>query len=232
MDSATRRHDTTTERSSSMSYRAFGGTRRFLAAFTLVAALAFLGAASASAAEFRAGAEEAQVKATNSGNHVFTAGLVGNISCTEATFTGELVPTPAKTLDVLAAYNNCTFLGVSGVKVTMNGCKYHFQQPEGSGPFTGKVDIVNCTEGKPITFGTASCTVTVPEQSNLSQVKYTNQATSPKTVKVESNVTGITYTATGVCNGFPGTHSDGVYTGTAIAKAFNEAGEQVDAFIE
>lgn len=202
-----------------------------LAAVMAVAATAFVGIASASAAEFRAEAEEARVHATNTGNHVFTAGLIGNISCTEATFSGELIPVPSPTLDVLAEYNNCTFLGVPGVKVNMNGCKYHFQQPTGSGPYTGKVDVV-CPAGKVITFGTATCTVTVPGQTNLSEVKYTNLATSPKTVKVEANVSGITYTATGVCNGFPGEHSDGVYKGTADATAETEGEEIVGAWVE
>lgn len=195
--------------------------------------MAFVGVASASAAEFRAGSNPAKVTATNTNNHVFTAGLVGNISCEKATFTGELVATPAKTLDVTPEYTKCTFLSVPGVEVKMNGCKYHFQQPEGEkpGPFTGKVDVI-CPAGKTITFGTATCSVSVPEQKNLSKVKYTNEATSPKTVKVESEVTGITYTATGACNGFPGTHNDGVYKGTAIAKAEDEFGTQVNAFIE
>jgi hypothetical protein len=194
--------------------------------------MAFVGVASASAAEFRAGSNPAKVTATNTNNHVFTAGLIGNISCEKATFTGELVATPAKTLDVTPEYTKCTFLGVSGVEVKMNGCKYHFQQPEGAGPFTGKVDVI-CPAGKTITFGTATCSVSVPEQKNLSKVKYTNQGTSPtRTVNVESEVTGITYTATGACNGFPGTHSDGVYKGAATAKAEDEFGAQVDAFIE
>lgn len=215
-----------------MSYRGHSSKTLCLAALAAVAAMAFVGVASASAAEFRAGSNPAKVTATNTNNHVFTAGLIGNISCEKATFTGELVATPAKTLDVTPEYTKCTFLGVSGVEVKMNGCKYHFQQPEGAGPFTGKVDVI-CPAGKTITFGTATCSVSVPEQKNLSKVKYTNQGTSPtRTVNVESEVTGITYTATGACNGFPGTHSDGVYKGAATAKAEDEFGAQVDAFIE
>jgi hypothetical protein len=215
-----------------MSYRGHSGKTLCLAAITAVAAMAFVGVASASAAEFRAGSNPAKVTAANTNNHVFTAGLVGNISCEKATFTGELVATPAKTLDVTPAYSKCTFLGVAGVEVKTNGCKYHFQQPEGAGPFTGKVDVV-CPAGKTITFGTATCTVTVPPQTNLSKVEYINKkASEPWFVEVVANVTGIEYTATGACNGFPGTRKDGVYKGAASAKAFDEFGTQVNGWVE
>jgi hypothetical protein len=215
-----------------MSYRGHSGKTLCVAAIAAVAAMAFIGVASASAAEFHAGSNPARVKATNTNNHVFTAGLIGNISCESATFTGGFVAVPAKTLEVTPAYSKCTFLGVSNVEVKTNGCKYVFKQPEGSGPFTGKVDVV-CPEGKTITFGTATCTVTVPGQTGLSKVEYVNtKTTEPWDVDVTANVTGIEYTATGACNGFPGTHKDGVYKGAATAIAENEAEEIVNAWIE
>jgi hypothetical protein len=215
-----------------MSYRGHSGKTLCVAAIAAVAAMAFVGVASASAVEFRANAEEARVHGTNTGNHVFTAGLVGNISCEEATFTGELVPVPAKTLTITPEYKKCTFLGVANVVVNMNGCDYVFKQPEGAGPYTGKVDVV-CPTGKKITFGTATCTVTVPAQSNLSSVEYINkQAKEPWFVEVVANVTGIEYTAEGACNGFPGTRKDGVYKGAADAKAFDAFGTQINGWVE
>jgi hypothetical protein len=227
-----------------MSYRAHRSRTLGLAAIAALAAMAFVGVASASAepAEFWAAeAEEARVHATNEDNHIFTAGLVGNISCTEATFDGTWEVVPSPTITVQPSYNDCTFLTVPNVKVNMNGCEYHFDQPQrvntGShnGPFTGTVDVV-CPAGKVITFGTATCTVTVPSQSNLSEVTYTNLPAEPpltpfKKVTVESHVTGITYTATGICNGVPGTRSDGEYEGSALAHAENELEEEVDAWV-
>jgi hypothetical protein len=215
-----------------MSYRGHSGKTLCVAVVAAVAAMAFVGVASASAAEFRANASEAKVVATNTGNHVFTAGLIGNISCEEATFTGTLVPVPAKTLEVEPNYKKCTFLGVTGVEVHTNGCKYLFQQPEGTGPYSGKVNVV-CPGTNKITFGTASCTITVGSQSNLSKIEYVNKkATEPWFVEVIANVTGIKYTATGTCNNLPGEHSDGVYKGTADAKAFDALENQVNAWVE
>lgn len=213
-------------------------TRNFkVLGLTLVALLAMtaLSASAASAAEFRheGGAEKARVIANNAGegNHVFTAGLIGSISCSTATFTGtSFVTSPQATITVSPAYSNCTFLGISNVKVNMEGCTYRFNTPTGSGPYTGSVTVL-CPAGKKINFEASGCKVEVGEQT-VSSVSHTNLATSPKSVTVKSNVTGITYTGSALCPGATGTHSDGTYTGSAIAKAETELGEVVGAFLE
>lgn len=191
-------------------------------------------ASAASAAEFRhEGGENARVIASNAGegNHVFTAGLIGSISCGTATFTGtSYVTSPQATITVAPAYSSCTFLGISNVKVNMEGCTYRFNTPTGTGPFTGTVTIL-CPAGKKINFEASGCKVEVGEQT-VSSVSHTNLATSPKSVTVKSNVTGITYTGSVLCPGATGTHSDGTYSGSAIAKAETELGEVVGAFLE
>ena len=181
-------------------------------------------ATAASANEFHAAESPAAVDATNKGNHVFTAGVVGNISCETATFTGKEQAVPTKEVTVEPAYSNCVFLGVK-TTVNTNGCTYKFTEPAG-----GKVDVV-CPTGKQIEFEALGCRVKVGSQNGLGTVSYTNIEAKTK-VEVVANVTGITYTSEGLCNGLPGVHSDGVYEGTAIAKGTNEVGETIAVWVE
>jgi hypothetical protein len=195
----------------------------------VVLATMAVSAAAASAAEFNAAESPAKVNAINEGNHVFTAGIVGSISCKKATFTGEeFKAVPTKEVTVTPSYTECTFLGVSTV-VNTNGCDYTFTEPTGTGPFTGKVDV-GCPTGKSIEFEALSCRVKVGAQTGLGTITYTNQING--TVKVAAKVTGITYTSEGACNGLPGVHSDGVYEGTAIASGENEAGETISVSVK
>lgn len=201
-------------------------------------AMSAVAASAASAAEFfhEAPAEEptARVVAKNEGNHNFTAGLIGTISCEVATFTGtSFVTSPQKTITVTPAYSGCTFLGISGVVVNVHECTYTFLEPTGAGPFTGSVDV-NCPEGKKIEFEATGCKIAVGKQGPLSSVTYTNQAATEKlvkSVKVAANVTKIKYTASGSCK-ILGEKEDGSYSGTAIAEGETELGTRVGAFIK
>jgi hypothetical protein len=198
--------------------------------FALVVAFAAtaLSASAASAAEFTAAESPAKVNATNEGNHVFTAGIVGSISCKKATFTGEeFQVVPAKQVTVTPSYTECTFLGVP-TTVKTNGCDYTFTEPTGTGPFTGKVDV-GCPTGKTIEFEALGCRVKVGAQTGLGTVTYTNQANG--TVKVAAKVSSIKYVSEGACNGLPGEHSDGTYEGTAIASGENEVGETISVSV-
>jgi hypothetical protein len=192
-----------------------------------------LSASAASAAEFTAAESPAKVNATNEGSHVFTAGIVGNISCKKATFTGEeFQEVPTKEVTVTPSYTECTFLGVP-TTVKTNSCDYTFTEPTGTGPFTGKVDV-GCPTGKTIEFEALGCRVKVPAQSGstetgLGTVTYTNQENG--TVKVAAKVSSIEYVSEGACNGLPGKHTDGVYEGTAIASGENELGETISVSV-
>ena len=223
--------DTPTKRSFTMNgkFKTLGLT--LVAMFAMTA----LSASAASAAEFHhEGEEDARVIASNAGegNHVFTAGLIGSISCSTATFTGtSYVTSPQPTVTVTPVYGGCTFLGAKEVKVNTEGCTYRFNTPTGAAsPFTGSVTIL-CPAGKKINFTAEGCTVEVGEQT-VSSVSYTNLATSPKSVTVKSNVTGITYTGGLLCPGATGTHSNGTYAGSAISKAETTLGEVVGAFVQ
>jgi len=203
-------------------------------AFVAVLAMSAVVASAASAAKFNAnsGGEDVIVHAKGS-NHKFTTNA-GAINCETATFlgTGFITP-PTSTLDVSPSYGGCEFLLVLGVAVEMNGCTYHFNEPQSTGNpavFTGTVNVVcPVTEGveDKIRFSAAGCTVTVGSQSNLGTVTYTNEG---GVVHVEANITGIKYTQSGTC--LPnGTFTNGTYKGTAIATAENTSGEPVEVFI-
>lgn len=211
--------------------------RRFRAlGITLVAmfAITAMSASAASAAEFRhQGAEDARVIANNTGqgNHVFTAGLIGSISCSTATFTGtSYVTSPQPTVTVAPTYTGCTFLGVANVKVNMEGCTYQFETPTGAGPFTGSVTVL-CPAGKKINFEASGCKVEVGEQT-VKTITYVNQPGPPKSVKVTSDATGITYTGAGLGCAVTGTKNDGTYSGSVISKAETTLGEVVGAYLE
>lgn len=195
-------------------------------------AMSAVAASAASAAEFFHEAEStARVTGHNEGVHKFTAGLIGTIECEEAIFTGtEYVTSPQKTVTVLPEYKKCTFLKIPNVVVNMNGCTYTFNQPTGTGPFTGTV-TVNCPTGKSIEFEASGCKISVSGQGPLSSVTYTNLATAPKSVKISASVSKITYTASGTCTVL-GTKTDGTYSGTALADAETESETLVGAFIK
>jgi hypothetical protein len=207
-------------------------TRMFGLAVLAAFAMSAVAASAASAAEFfHEGEGLARVIAKNEGSHKFTAGLIGTIECKKATFTGtSFVTSPQKTVTVEPVYSECTFLGISGVVVKTNGCTYTFNQPTGTGPFTGTV-TVNCPAGKSIEFEATGCKIEVGAQGPLSSVTFTNLATTPKLVKVAASVSKITYTASGSCTVL-GKKEDGSYSGIALSDAETEGGELVGGFIK
>jgi hypothetical protein len=154
-------------------------------------------------------------------NHIFTIEGGLETKCKTAHFEGTQAGTEAATLTVHPEYSGCTAFGLSAT-INTASCKYEFLEPTGTGPFTGSLNIVNCST--PITITAGTCKVTVTNQGPIGSVTYTNEATTPKTVKVAASVTGITYTKTEdgfLCplNG-TGTNSDGTYKGDTIAKGF------------
>jgi len=204
-----------------------------LAVLTAFAMSAVVASAASAAEFFHEAAGTARVTAHNEGVHKFTAGLIGTIECKKATFTGtEYVTSPQKTVTVTPNYEECTFLGIPGVKVETHKCAYRFNQPTGTGPFTGTVNILNCPAGEEIEFEATGCKIEVGTQGPLSSITYTNQLTSPKSVKVAASISkSITYTASGTCTVL-GTKTDGTYSGTAIADAETELLELVGVFIK
>lgn len=207
--------------------------KRLGAALVTVLATSAVMASGASAAKYQAFEYPAKFDATNVGIHTFKVGLVGTLSCNTATFTGTVfLGAPSTTFEVNSSYSGCKFLGVVGIAVNMNGCKYKFNEPTGVEPsFTGSVDVV-CPTGKEISFTAGTCTVTIPPQAARKTVGYTDETNGVEEwITVAANVTGMEYTASALCPNEPGTHTNGVYQGTSKATAQNESGATISAFI-
>lgn len=184
-------------------------------------------AASAQAVEFHAASAPVTVTGEAEEAHVFTANA-GNISCEEANFHGEQEETAAETLTITASYGRCTFLGVFGVPVNMNGCDYVFHA-------TGTVDVV-CPTGNQITFSALSCQVSIGSQSGLEKVVYTNREDEfgRRDVTVTPEVTGITYTQSALCPGGAGTFHNGTYGpgATTVVGEDPITSEPIDVWVE
>lgn len=202
----------------------------------MVAALALAVTASAASAEqFHAegtGPFEVKASQVSEENHVFTIENGLTTKCKKASFTGTQAENTAATLTVTPVYSECTAFGLSAT-VNMAACDYTFASPEGK---AGSVAVTGC-EGTNAKITAGTCEVQLNETGNgeLSQVLYTNQGTSPSTVKVDAEVSGITYNKTK--DGFlcplsgTGSKSDGKYDGATNASGF--AGEaQVGIFVE
>jgi len=182
-------------------------------------------AASAQAVEFHAASAPVTITGEQEEPHVFTANA-GAISCNNANFHGEQEVTTSETLTITATYGNCTFLGVFGVPVKMNGCDYVFHA-------VGTADVV-CPSGSVITFEASGCKVSIGSQSGLSEIVYTNLGEEgSKDVTVKPNVTGITYTQTGLlCPGGQGTFNDGKYERGATTVVGEDALEEhIDVWV-
>jgi len=160
------------------------------------------------------------------------AGLGGEIRCTGAISEGTLKAPGAPQLtanegQVTATYPGCQAFTKPGASVDMNGCKYTLTG--GVNEQTAEVDITGCTEAKKHILITTpiGCTVTIPEQHNLSHITFTNEG-SGQTEDVLDHITiqGIKYIYTGVfCpEKTEVLHQDGTYSGTTTIKAFKDLG--------
>jgi hypothetical protein len=163
-----------------------------------------------------------------------------SVATAEATYIGKLNTTPHPN-------NECTGAGlISSATVNMNGCDYDI-----TGNTTGK-DItdaskgtvpdatvwVTCPAGKHIIITTnLGCTLTIPEQTPTEGgVTYTNETVGgKKQVTGHATITGTTYTTDGFAcalGGLPSEANNTDYTGTAVAKAYEDLGGTKHPFTE
>jgi hypothetical protein len=191
-----------------------------------VCALGAFSAASASAAEFHSSVEHSVLDGTQIGTDVFTTNA-GEVSCTEATYTGTQTAKTTTTQSSLAKYSGCTAFGFAAVPITVNGCEYVFHAAA-----TNTVDIV-CPAGKTIEVLAPNCTVTVGSQNGKTAVTFATEGKSPKRdVKVNVNLAGLTYTQhpKGFFPCASGTFTNGTYKGEATVIGTDTNGNQVDAW--
>lgn len=207
-------------------------TKMLGTAFVAVLALSAFAASAASAAEFKATGSPVMLFAGQDTQHVFTTDG-SSVTCETATFEAASVTAPSKTVSVVPAYSGCTAFGFVSAKVEMKGCEYEFLEPNASLVSNVKQ---KCGANKTRIFSSflgSTCEVLIGEtgNTNLSSVSFKNEATSPTTVKVTANVTGITAEKTkdtGICplKG-TGTVKNAEYTGTSTVEGTEGIGVSV-----
>ena len=202
-------------------------------ALVAVFALSAMSAATASAELFHAGAH-GTVVGTNVGEEVFTT-TAGTVKCKSATYTGTSATNTPGSQTVKPVYKECTAFGFVNTVIDPGTCEYRFNTPVNT---TSTVDIINCgANGVVVTA--FNCEVTIPNQTGLSHVVFSNVAgSSPEHIQANVTISGITYIQHS--KSFPGCneagtngvktslHHEGTYHGTNTIKAFNTAGTQVN----
>jgi hypothetical protein len=189
----------------------------------IVAALALTAvmASVASATNFTAASYPVKITGSQSSNHVFTV-TGGTVSCTTATFSGELTGA-SESMTVIPFYDGCTAFGFINSSVTGFGsakCDYKF--------FTSGATNLECAAGD-VQIDAGTCTVTMQAGNNqgLKTNTYTNTPTDK--VTVDTQVTGIHTTVTSGfgCPISGGTHTNASYTGTTVVEGKNSKGTAV-----
>jgi hypothetical protein len=198
-----------------------------VAAFAMSALVA--SAASATAWQFHSNTDNPVLTGSQEGTDVFTTDS-GTVRCSEANYTGSATGTTNSTIEVAPTYEGCKLLFIINVTVDPNGCKYLFHAETttntGGTPavihYEGSVDIV-CTGGNVIVVTAPGCDITVPAQTGLKTVTFTNLGSGhTQEVTVDVNISNtITYiehqTPGETCenSGTPHT-TNGSYTGQAL----------------
>jgi len=190
----------------------------------VMAFAAFAGAASASAAEFHSSAPVGtSLHAVQTTGHVFTT-QGQDVTCTTATFTGEVEALTSTTQSVHPEYSGCTAFGIANAKVETEGCKYTFHTN------TGLVDLSGCTAGfVNITVSIpfiATCVVHVPNQTNINGQTFTTEGTTPnRRIVVDTastNIAASVVTSSGICPLTVGSATSSYKGATTVTPASGE----------
>ena len=201
-----------------------------------LALIAFVGAASASANEFKT--EVAPEKWSGSivgANHKLA--LNGDtFNCSKVAFSGESPyggETQIPSLQVAPELNECTDNEYSKLGWKTNGCKFVFNAGTYQG--IGGLDIIGCE--KAMRNETPSgCVTEILEQSGgggLPKVEYKNAGSgSTRTITVKATLTGIWFTRSGTCSAPKGSFKNGTYTGEWTVKGSTSGGTQAGLEIE
>lgn len=186
----------------------------------LVCAAALLGSAAtasaAAAADFISEGSSTLLTGTQEGVDVFTT-TGGTVECEEVTYAGSLTSSPATTVKVTPTYSGCVAFGFASASINTNGCELEFHNE-------GTVDITSCESASGIIvtaalFGTQKCKVTVPPQSGINGIAYTNIGSgSTREITIDVKSTNIKYiehggTGFGACASST-EQSKGAYEGT------------------
>jgi hypothetical protein len=183
----------------------------------VTAALAALGGAgSASALTFTSESAPVNITGAQTTTSTLTTSA-GSISCKKAAFSGTQAVTSSTSQKVSVAYSECTFLGVFGVALNMNGCEYVLKS-------SGTADII-CPAGKAITFSAVGCVITIWPQTGVNVIFYSTIGSgTTREVTLEPAITGMKYHTSAGCpggtvNGTNATLKGGDVTITATSEA-------------
>src|SRR5258706_6421841 len=137
---------------------------------------------------------------------------LGEMKCKVVKFDGTEQQEVTTRLTLKPTYEECKLAG-ENAKVTPNGCGYLFHLGENTETFAANMDI-ECPDAKKIEVDLAECTITIPPQTALNSVKFTNEgAEATRAIIADLNVAGFHYVEDGAGCAHPGeTTTNGTYT--------------------
>jgi hypothetical protein len=166
----------------------------------------------------------------HAGDDIFTTDS-GTVTCGTATYSGSVAGTSSATVTVTPTYSNChlIFIFTFNVTVDVNGCGYVFSIEAGANENNEGATQIECPAGAVIEVTAPGCTVTVPPQSNLVKVTYTNKGNAVPAkemdVTVDVGITGITYeehnTSGSTCASSTTHTTNGTYEGAATVRGYS-----------
>lgn len=202
----------------------------------MVAALALSAAAAttASAGSFEAASYPATITGEQTTAVVFT-GVVGKWQCKKVDMLGQLTA-KSEVLTLAPTYGECSWAGLAAT-TNMEGCTYEFSGGETVGGSESKIAgtmSVRCPVGKQVklVLNAGTCTIFIPEQTNLSSVTFEDLPSAPADVKLTFALTGIKYSIVEGAFGCPnkpgnGTYTNGTIAGDVTLRADNKEGAQI-----
>lgn len=202
-----------------------------LACIAMLALAAMLGAAVASASQFRGEAYPVAFKGkggTAESEVLYFKGnggiKGGTFRCEEGSLTAS-ASAASSAVSLVPSYGACTISG-TGATFKPNGCSFVLHSTNESAPYKGTMDIACAKEGEVLEASNAECKLTIPAQSGLGGVSFTNSGKGrARTILSIANLTGLKYTfAKGCPEKTVGTFEGGtVESGTTISGT-NEKG--------
>lgn len=177
------------------------------ATLAAVLLLGGFGSGHAAAAEFHSETTTTGIEATQLNTHVFKS-TAGEVTCSSVLYKGVAISKTFSSVTLAPYWSEChiTAFGKVAGTTTGNGCSYTLYA-------SGTSDI-NCPAGKQIEFNAAGCHITVPAQTGLNSVSYSNQGNH---IDISMSLSGIRYNHSGfICGTGGGTN--GTQTGTLTAE--------------
>jgi hypothetical protein len=195
-----------------------------LLAIAAMALIAFTGAGTASASQFRAEKYPASIVGSQVVQPVITLSG-GNIKCPKNYLSGTLVSASGELPVDPTSSGTCTAFGVK-TTISTNSCKFVFNSTNESAPYSGTFGVACSKGGDSILYDAPSlpCKVTIPAQASLGSVEFANTGINAhRAVTATLQVSNLKYTKTGVgCPG-QGTFETGKITGSYSIEARSKA---------